>query len=302
MNFAGLPLGIRQKVVRCLEMFNKGFPILIRGETGVGKSFLAREFHRASRWKDGEFVRVDLASLENDLFESQLFGYDRGTFTGGLIEGKVGLLDLAQGGTVFFDEIGNLNLRYQKKLLIFLDDRRYRRVGGKNYIHLNAGIIFATNVDIRGALTEGKLREDLYHRIKTCEIELPPLRARLFVLEEIIELLIKIKNLKPLKFTPEAIEKMKEYSWPGNLRELLNFLVELGSLGKRTIEVSDLPEHVKNNNKADSNGRIRPELIINELSKTGGNVKETATRLGVSRQYLYKLFRTYRINPADYRR
>ncbi len=295
MKFNGLPWDMQDKISRCLETFNRKIPILLLGETGVGKSYLARIIHENSVWRKGEFIRIDISSLENELFEAELFGYEKGAFTGALKGGKKGLLDRAQGGTVFFDEIGNLDLRYQKKLLIFLDDRRYRRVGGNRFIQLEAGLIFATNIDLLRAVKNGIFRQDLYFRINSCVIEIPPLRERSNYLLEIIDDLIKHKGLKKVKFTENALKKLKEYTWPGNVRELLNYIIHWNISGLETVDVENLPDNIRNlysvYNLKESVNRYRLEHVRRVMKISGGDTKMAAKLLGISRQHLYRLLK-----------
>ncbi len=303
MNLSGLPGDVKDKVVRCLDMYNRGKAILLVGETGVGKSFLAREVHRASKWRNGNFIPVDLSSVESELFELELFGYENGAFTGARKNGKSGLVDQAQGGTLFFDEIGNLDLRFQKKFLVFLDEKRYRRLGGEKYIKLEAGVIFATNVNLERAISQGMFREDLYFRIKNCTIKIPPLRDRIEYLEEIIKNLIRKEKLRPLKFTRKAIDKLKEYPWPGNIRELLSYLTYWSVQGIDIVKLENLPEEIKNHGD-DYNYRMalrkyKWEFVVKVLKISNWNINKAAKMMGISRQHIYRLIKELGIDIGE---
>ncbi|NLX61661.1 MAG: sigma 54-interacting transcriptional regulator, partial [Tissierellia bacterium] len=219
--------------------------VLILGESGTGKELFAQAIHKASYRKFGPFVPINCAAIPRDLLESELFGYEEGSFTGAKKGGKPGKFELASGGTIFLDEIGTMPLQMQAKLLRVLEEREFERIGGNKKIILDARIIAATNEDIEEAVKKGKFREDLYYRLNVINIDIPPLRDR----KEDIPLLAKhlLENLcneldtekKILK--ARTIEILKEYHWPGNIRELRNTL-------ERAITISTgteiLPEHL----------------------------------------------------------
>ncbi len=215
-----------REVMRQIEVVAKlDIPILILGETGTGKSMLAQYIHRRSARKDAQFVKVNCPALSNTLFESELFGHAKGAFTGASVK-RTGRFELAHGGTLFLDEIGELSMEMQSKLLQVLDDSRFERVGESIPIAVDTRLVAATNVQVPTAIKEGKLREDLYHRLSFCIIELPSLRERL---DDIPPLCATLSSqlsekmqLPLLNFTPDLIAPMLQYNWPGNVRELRN--------------------------------------------------------------------------------
>ena len=203
-------------------------PILITGETGTGKGVLARTVHFSFSEFPGPFVSVNCTAITHDLFESELFGYDRGAFTGAKAEGRIGRFEEAAGGTLFLDEIGSMSLSTQAKLLGVLDDRIFHRVGGSKSRRVSARIIAATNTDLQRAVEEGQFRKDLYFRLNVVSIHVPPLRERADDIMPLAEYFISFYNQKYGKkfntVSPEARKALREYSWPGNVRELRNTL------------------------------------------------------------------------------
>ncbi len=199
--------------------------VLLRGETGTGKEVIARSIHRLSNRKDKPFIVVDCSSIPEHLFESELFGHERGAYTGAT-QRKLGLVELADGGTLFLDEIGEIPLTMQSKLLRFVETRSFRRVGGLREIKVDVRIISATNRNLKEMVRKGQFRSDLLYRINTMEIEIPPLRER----KEDIPLLVELflKKLKK-RIRPSTMKLLVNYSWPGNIRELRN-TIERASL------------------------------------------------------------------------
>lgn len=279
--------------------------VLILGESGTGKELFAQAIHKASYRKFGPFVPINCAAIPRDLLESELFGYEEGSFTGAKKGGKPGKFELASGGTIFLDEIGTMPLQMQAKLLRVLEEREFERIGGNKKIILDARIIAATNEDIEEAVKKGKFREDLYYRLNVINIDIPPLRDR----KEDIPLLAKylLENLcneldtekKILK--ARTIEILKEYHWPGNIRELRNTLERAITISTGTeILPEHLPERIlKKGLYHKSNlDTIRPlkevvkeaerEAILNALKETKGNKTLAAKKLGIHRTALYK--------------
>ncbi len=199
--------------------------ILITGETGTGKSFLSGSVHFNSKRKGGPFIKINCANIPETLLESELFGHERGAFTGAN-KTRVGRLEQGSGGTVFLDEIGEMTPTLQAKLLRVLEEKAFERVGGNRTIQSDVRVIAATNLDLEKQVTEGKFREDLYYRINVLRVHLPPLRQRKQCIEPLANLLLG-KTSRTLKrniqgFTPETFESLKSYSWPGNIRQLAN--------------------------------------------------------------------------------
>jgi DNA-binding NtrC family response regulator len=235
-----------QEIVDVVHKIASGnMNILITGESGTGKELIARAIHNLSRRKINPFVPVNCGALPENLFESELFGHERGAFTGA-IKTKPGLLEFSNQGTFFFDEIGDMSVSLQIKLLRMLEERKIRRVGGQREIDIDVRIIAATNKDLASEVRERKFREDLYYRLNTIQIEIPPIRERR---EDIVPLAshyldqLCVKNDKDVKlFSPEAEDALTSYDWPGNVRELQNMISRAYYLcSSDMVQKSDLP-------------------------------------------------------------
>ena len=224
---------------------NVDTPVLITGETGTGKGVLARAIHFSFSELPGPFVPVNCTAITHDLFESELFGYDRGAFTGAKSEGRIGRFEEAAGGTLFLDEIGAMSLSTQSKLLGVLDDRVFHRVGGNRLRRVSARIIAATNTDLEKAVEAGQFRRDLFFRLNVVKIHVPPLRERADDIMTLTEHFIASFNEKYGKrfssVSPEARKALQEYSWPGNVRELRNTVERILLLENGT---TILPHHL----------------------------------------------------------
>lgn len=282
--------------------------VLISGESGTGKELAARAIHAASLRKDGPFIPINCGAIPENLLEGELFGHEKGAFTGAIatVQGKV---EYAANGTLFLDEIGDLPLPLQVKLLRFLQEKVIQRVGGREDIRVDTRIIAATNVDIAKALSEGRFRDDLYYRISVVTLALPPLRERgddlhmlaaLFLRRFSDDLKKKVKG-----FSPSALETLRNYSWPGNVRELENkiqraVLMSTGSL----VEPEDLGIAGGTESSPAAKGgitlraareRLEVEMIRFAISTNAGNIAKAAEELGVSRPTLYDLIKKYNI-------
>lgn len=271
--------------------------VLITGESGTGKELIARAIHRLSKRKDRPFIVVDCTTLPENLLESELFGYEKGAFTGAT-EKKIGLLELANGGTVFLDEIGELPTSLQKKFLRFLQEKEFQRLGGLNKIKVDVRVIAATNRDLENAVKEGSFREDLYWRLNVVRVHLPPLRER----KEDIPLLIQHfvqkfakENNRPIPMVePEVMDMLINYEWPGNVRELMHVIeraVILSTSG--VISLKHLPKRIlgsKEKEISPSNTlnllEMEKSLILKALEETGWNQTKAAQLLGISRKQL----------------
>ncbi|MEW6068192.1 MAG: sigma-54 dependent transcriptional regulator [Nitrospirota bacterium] len=289
--------------------------LLLTGESGTGKELIAKIVHFNSFHCQKPFVPINCAAIPRDLLESELFGFEKGAFTGA-INTKIGRFELAHEGTLFLDEIGELDLSLQAKLLRVLEEKEFVRVGGVKTIKVDTRIIVATNKDLEKAIKEGKFREDLFYRLNVIPIHLPPLRERiedisLFV-NHFVHKFAKDKKKKPLKFEPAAMKCLMKYHWPGNIRELENLIERLTILvSNDTVKVSDLPEKFYNlfdlqdcrpdNFHNISNEFNLPEsgislnkfledaeknLIFKAMEKTGGIKSKTAKLLGLKRTTL----------------
>ena len=274
--------------------------VLILGENGTGKQHIAREIHKQSNSKNGPFVHVDLGALSESLFESELFGHKKGSFTGAH-EDKPGRFEMAQNGTIFLDEIGNLPYNLQSKLLTVLQDRKISRLGEGIERPFNARLLFATNAPINDWVTEGKFRQDLLFRINTVEIEIPPLRKRPSDVTDFVDFYLKKFKEKyhkgHLKISKEADKILKEHHWPGNVREIQHTL-ERGVIMSDGEEImtsdfnlSEIPLNAKQKNQEFDNLNlqdIEKLLIEKALKKHDSNISKTAKELGLTRAALYR--------------
>lgn len=219
--------------------------VLITGESGTGKGVISKFIHDNSLKKENAFIKIDCGTIPESLFESELFGYEKGTFTGADAKGKIGLVQLADKGTLFLDEIGEVPLMMQAKLLRLVQDKEIVRVGGKKAITVDARIIAATNRDLAKMVKEGQFREDLYYRLNVIPINIPPLRERKEDIHTMILNLIQRLNAKyetNKRISLESMDKLVDYSWPGNVRELENIVERIMILSEKDmIEADDLP-------------------------------------------------------------
>lgn len=281
-------------------------PILITGETGTGKELVARSIHEQSRRAKYPFVAINCSSIPENLFESELFGYEEGSFTGAKKGGKMGKIELAQGGTLFLDELGEMPLSVQPKLLRVLQEYELERVGSTKKIHLDIRIVAATNRDLADMIKEGKFREDLFYRISVINIKLPPLRERkddiIPISKNYLELLHSRMSTPLRKISSEAEKLFLNYPWPGNIRELQNVIEYAANLcDGDTLNPSDLPEHLISRLNLEFSEKQEPrsahlpdsqEKQIQELLATYGHTlegkKRIAAALGISLRTLYR--------------
>ncbi len=284
--------------------------VLITGESGTGKEVVARTLHQLSPRKNGPFVALNCSAIPESLLESELFGHERGAFTGAT-GARQGCFELASGGTIFLDEIGEMPANLQKKLLRVLEERRVRRLGGRVEIEVDVRIVSATNADVERLLERGAFREDLYYRLNVFTLELPPLRERLGDVPLLAHQFLKefaAANDKPVHgFTDEALELLNRYDWPGNVRELRN-AVERAVVVTRgpEIEVHHLPGTLRPRPRvavpAGDGVRVAPgmsledaerSLILHTLEQTGGNKTRAAGILGISAKTLHLKLKKY---------
>jgi DNA-binding NtrC family response regulator len=317
---------IRQ-IRRIIEKLARSrFPVLLLGESGTGKEIVARAIHDAS--PAGNFVPIDCGSLVGPLMESELFGHARGAFTGAG-DAKKGLIELADGGTAFFDEIGDLPLEMQVKLLRLLQEHEYRPVGSLQQRRVNMRVIAATHRDLRQWVAEGKFRQDLYYRLNVAKVNLCPLRERKEDIPLLIEHFLEQMETR-YRFSSDAFDLMIAYDWPGNIRELKNAIESMVTLSSGPwLHPGDLPSPLHNHHAArnldilagalrlDGGGadadapvfQVRPTLpvipleqserraIADALQFTGGDRGKAAGLLGISRTTLYRKLKEYRIEP-----
>lgn len=286
--------------------------VLISGESGVGKELFAHAIHRASGRSDQAFIAINCGAIPAALFESELFGYQGGAFTGADRKGKPGKLELAHKGTIFLDEIGELPLEMQVKLLRVLQERQFYRVGGTEPIQVDVRIIAATNRNLEERVAQGEFREDLFYRLNVVAIEIPPLRDRVEDIPELVQLFareIAFQYGKPVpNFDPEVMVTLMNYSWPGNIRQLRNMIERLVILTEDdrirrghlppSIQVPRLESetsissqpHFSTNEKRNES---ELQVIQNALKTTYGNKTAAAKLLGISRGTLYNKMRKY---------
>ncbi|MEO6163698.1 MAG: sigma-54 dependent transcriptional regulator [Candidatus Binatia bacterium] len=284
--------------------------ILLLGESGVGKELFARAIHSWSERHDRPFVAINCAGLSKDLLESELFGYERGAFTGAQ-QRKKGKIELAHGGTVFLDEIGDISEEIQAKLLRFLQEREFERVGGTELISVDVRIIAATNRNLEAAVKDGKFREDLFYRINVIPITLPPLRERKEDIPELAEFFLRrfAQESKKdfLRIADDAMVKLMAHDWPGNVRELANVIERAVVLGEPpAIQADGLPMEIlavsrpstanAHLNYQETVDEYRREVIVRALQQTNGNRTAAAKILGLERAYLQKLLKSFCIN------
>jgi len=291
-----------QRVIEVIKVVAKSnATVLITGESGTGKELVARAIHSQSNRRSKPFIAVSCAALPESLLESELFGHEKGSFTGAYAQ-KKGKFEFAEGGTLFLDEIGEMSANIQVHLLRVLEEKEFTRVGGNEPIKVDVRVLSATNKDLRKAIEKQEFREDLYYRLNVVNIELPPLRER----REDVPLLAQhflnkfaLENRKEISgFSPEAIELLLDYDWPGNVRELENAVERAVILAKDSlITVDDLPQESLSLGYSTASKRsikeVEKEHILNVLHRTGDNYSEAARILGISRMTLYNKAKEY---------
>lgn len=271
---------------------------LIYGETGTGKELVARLIHLMGSRKDGPFIEVNCAAIPENLFESELFGHEKGSFTGAASQRR-GRFELAGGGTLFLDEVGELPLHLQAKLLRTLQEKKVSRVGSEKEITVDARVLTATNKDLKEMVSEGTFREDLYFRLNVLELKVPPLRERRDDIVELIEFFLEKYAVNDMSFAPDAIAQLVKYSFPGNVRELEHLIQRLVTLvrGSR-IEVSDLPVETRESQSkgrllSDRLAEVEKNMLIAALEEHHWVQTKAADSLGISERVL-----RYKMNKA----
>jgi transcriptional regulator with PAS, ATPase and Fis domain len=286
--------------------------VLITGESGTGKELVARAIHEASLRREKAFVSINCGAFPETLLESELFGHERGAFTGA-IKTRTGRLEQANGGTVFLDEIGELTPALQAKLLRVLDEKCFERVGGNQTIRTDIRIIAATHRNLEANVEAGILREDLYYRINVLRVHLPPLRERRECIEPLSEYLLA-KICRELKanfngFAPEVTELFKRHHWPGNVRELSNtleravLLEESGRITLESISFSGLAHKAKSSSQPLKNLETsEKDLLLDALELSGWVQKDAASRLGVTARKLNYMIKKHGITHTRWRK
>ena len=275
-------------------------PVLVCGESGSGKNLVANAIHKLSRRKDGPFITMNCASLNDHLLESELFGHRKGSFTGA-VNDRIGRFEAADDGSIFLDEIGDMPMLMQAKLLRVLEEKVVERVGDHRPIPVNIRLISATNKDLQGIVPD-KFREDLFYRVNSIFINVPPLRERVedvpIIAFHYLKKISIVNNKDIRRISPHAVEVIKNYSWPGNVRQLINALEHSAITCKGdTIEVSDLPDYVFVDKKEETSGNQGdPENIKSALAMFKGNKTLTAKHLGISRVTLWKRLKDLKLD------
>lgn len=297
---------LKKEALRAAETH---FPVLISGESGTGKEMFAQAIHNASHRRLHPFIRINCASIPRELFESELFGYEKGAFTGASSSGKHGKLELAGRGTVFLDEIGDLPLDLQPKILRVLEEKELERIGGSKPIKLDFRLIAATNQPLEEMVEKGAFRKDLFYRLNVVRLNVPPLRERrqdiIPVAEELLRRIAADLDCPEVKISPEAERILLAYAWPGNVRELNNVLSRVSyRLENDTITQYDLPPALRGADGTTGHPRgrtvlgrvvtgVEKDAIRSALEKAGGNKTQAAAALGIHRTLLYKKMKKY---------
>ena len=308
--FGGL-IGLSQKMQRVYKLVEKvsqhDYPVLILGESGTGKELVARSIHFSGPRKDKPFVPVDCSALVPTLVESELFGYVKGAFTGAL-HAKQGLLEAAHGGTLFFDEIGEMPVDLQSKLLRVLQEREVKPVGATERRPINVRVIAATNRDLEAAIRGGTFRQDLYFRLNVVQIKLPPLRERKNDIQLLVTAFLE-KYSDPQEtartISEDVLRRLMAYDWPGNVRELENAIERAVALGSGpVVHVGDLPSNLLSPpvDRFPDRGELLPleelerRAILRTLRETGGDKLAAARLLGIGKTTLYRKLKQYQID------
>jgi len=304
----GESAAMKQAVDLAKKTAGSNATVLLLGESGTGKEIFARAIHNWSERKDRPFIAINSVGLSKDLLESELFGHEQGAFTGAHRR-KTGKIELAHGGTIFFDEIGDVSAELQAKLLRFLQEREFERVGGVTPISVDVRIIAATNRNLERSVKEGQFREDLYYRLNVVAINLPPLRARREDIPVLSQYFLRKHSVAIRRnitgISEEARRKLEAYDWPGNVRELANVIERAVVLGSGpTVTLEDLPGRIAAGGTIPASASqtyregldaARRELILKALAGTKGNRAAAAKLLGLEAKYFLKLMKSLSI-------
>lgn len=310
----GISAEIKQTIKQGKIIADSPSSVLIIGQSGTGKEMIAQSIHNESSRSEGPFLAINCAAIPYDLIESELFGYEPGTFTGGTRGGKSGKLELADGGTLFLDEINGMSLDMQTKLLRVLEEKKFFRLGGTRYFHLDTRIIAATNKELIEEIENGNFRSDLYYRLNVLTIHVPPLRKRKGDIDYLIRLFIQEISERLNKavhdITPEALKYLNGMSWPGNVRELKNWIERAINFAEGNVltiedftrkgylsnEVSYPNDRALKDFESSNLFEIESDMIIKVISDCHGNLSEASRRLGIGRSTLYRKLKKYNIS------
>jgi len=312
-----------KKVKKMAESYaNTDFTVLITGESGVGKELFAHSIHNSSRRKDKPFVRINLASIPESLLESELFGYEKGAFTGAKNEGKIGKFELANGGTIFLDEISEVPHYLQVKLLRVLQEKELERIGGNKIINLDIRVIAATNKNLEDQIKDDKFRQDLFYRLNVLNLYVPNLKERKLDISLLIQHfstnLYQDTGIRK-RFPDNVMNLLTQYTWPGNIRELKNIVERISVISQEdVVSIEDIPDYIKecigqsssdimsnleyNSNNLDLKqmlANIEKQVITDTLEKNQYNKALTAKDLNIPRMTLYRKIKEYSIQESD---
>ncbi|MBI5560714.1 MAG: sigma-54-dependent Fis family transcriptional regulator [Deltaproteobacteria bacterium] len=285
--------------------------VLITGENGTGKELVARNIHLHSNRSGKSFIAVNCAAIPEELIESELFGHEKGAFTSAVFS-KKGKFDMADGGTIFLDEIGDMSLKTQAKILIILEGQSFERVGGTKKITVDARVVAATNKNLSEEIKKGNFREDLYYRLNVIPFHVPPLRERVEDIPLFVEYFLREFSREASKevlvITDEAREVFLNYDWPGNVRELRNLMERLVIMtSSRVITPDDIPPYIKGAGSTqtksvfdrttlrEARSDFEREFIMKKLNEFNGNIAKTAEAIGIERSHLYRKIKSYGI-------
>lgn len=300
-SFEGM-LGNDPKMLKVFDSIRKvattDATVLVLGESGTGKEMAARAIHQQSARKDGPFVAINCSAIPETLIESELFGHEKGSFTGAHTQRR-GRIESANGGTLFLDEIGEVPLPLQVKLLRFLQEQRIERVGGRQEVQVDTRVISATNVDLVRGLADGSFREDLYYRLAVVTIAIPPLADRMddvmLLAQSFLDRFAEQNKKSMLSFSPGAIQAIRRHRWPGNVRELQNRVkraVIMGTekrLTAQDLELADSEDSNQSMSLKSARNLLEKEMVQNALRRHSGKITSAALELGISRPSLYEL-------------
>lgn len=313
--------GKSPKIMEVKKQIEKVAPtdawVLITGANGTGKEIVARAIHKKSKRANKPLIAINCAAIPEELIESELFGHEKGAFTGALKQ-HIGKFEQAHTGTLFLDEIGDMSLKTQAKILRILQEQKFERVGGIKTIQVDVRVIVATNKDLKKEIAKGRFREDLYYRLNVFPIHLPELRERPedipILIEEFIESFCKKNGYKPIKFTKNAISRLQQYPWPGNVRELKNFTERMLILHSgKEVDVEDLPKEYRQSSLNDNHIKLnmfqldfksaKAEFeklyLLHKLKEADYNITRLSEIIGLERSYLHKKLKTYGIQTTN---
>ncbi|TGN08252.1 sigma-54-dependent transcriptional regulator [Leptospira ilyithenensis] len=305
----GVSPGIRKVKFAIYQAAQTNARVFIFGDNGTGKELVARAIFQNSKRRDFPYIEINCAAIPEDLIESELFGYEKGAFTGAA-DRKIGKFEQAHNGTLFLDEICDMSLATQAKVLRVLQEQRFERIGGNETIQVDVRVIAATNINVEDAIKEGKFREDLYYRLNVIPIELPPLRERKqdipILVEHYLKKSIKDNDLTPKTIDREALDLLVQHFWPGNIRELRNILERLSIMVPNdTIRQKDVKDSLLGFKKANemaergdlkhAKDEFERQYIIKTLQNFDGNVSRASKALGIERTHLYRKLKSLNI-------